>query len=117
MNADQVAALLAYASAADPRIRRNDPDERRLQIRFWHGQLAAMDFDAACRAVEAHYSRAGVDAVLPGDVRQGAKEHPSSRPLAEVIRELPASGEGPGRAEYRQALAEFAAKRALPGGA
>jgi hypothetical protein len=90
MTPEQTAALLAYASAADPRIRRKDPDELRLQVRFWHGQLSDVDPDPARRAVEAHYRQAGADAILPGDVRAGARgsdatRHPSARTPAEAL--------------------------------
>lgn len=136
MNAEQVAALLAYASAADPRIRRNDPDELRLQVRFWHGQLAGVDFDAARGAVDAHYSRAGVDAVLPGDVRAGARgsetdRHPAYRPLRDAVAASDRAAGGPptaalppgtadrmsvaeARARLGAALSAIAAKRAVP---
>lgn len=133
MNIEQVAALLAYASAADPRIRRNDPDERRLQVRFWHGQLTSVDFDAACRAIDTHYSQAGVDAILPGDVRSGARgsEHPAYRPLRDAIEAadraaggasmpaLPAGAEAraaaqEARARLTEALDMVAAKRVIP---
>jgi hypothetical protein len=138
MTPEEVAALLAYASAADPRIRRKDPEELRLQVRFWHGQLVNVDLAAARRAVEAHYAQPGVDAVLPGDVRSGARgsdaeRHPAYRPLREAISAadeaaggspMPALPPGPGdrqsveeaRARLAAAFDRVAAARALPDG-
>lgn len=73
MTPDETAALLAYASAIDPRIRRNDPAERRLQVAAWHTQLADVQPADAKTAVDAHYARAGADAALPGDIATRAR--------------------------------------------
>lgn len=130
MTPEQTAALLAYASAADPRIRRKDPEELRLQVRFWHGQLADVDPAAAKRAVEAHYAAAGADAILPGDVRSGARgsdaaRHPSARSVAEALdaaggaRELDAAPADravveAAKTRVAEAVAEVSAKWATP---
>lgn len=68
MTRDEVRALLAYASATDPRVRRNDPGERDLQVAAWETALADLAPQAAREAVDEHYSTLGVDAVLPGDI-------------------------------------------------
>lgn len=123
MNDEQVAGLLAYVAAIDPRVRRNDPAERRLQVRAWCRQLAGVDFDAACAAADVHYAAPGASAILPGDVRHGARgseaaRHPSARPAAEVLAEqarVAAVDAGPYRREWKAMLDELAAKRALPG--
>lgn len=122
MTPEEVAGLLAYASAVDPRIRRKDPAELLLQVEAWHTQLAQVALGPAKQAVDAHYSRPGVDAILPGDVRHGAGDsaqarHPSARPMREVIAELdavPAVDTGPYRRELRAMLARQSARWALP---
>ncbi len=69
MTQDEVRALLAYASAIDPRVRRNDSAERSAQTSAWHSLLGRYLFSDARAAVDEHYSRAAADAILPGDVR------------------------------------------------
>lgn len=79
MNLEQTTALLAYASAIDPRIRRNDPVERQLQVRAWHAQLARIEPQDAAGAVDEHYSRPGADAALPGDIAGRARAVATAR--------------------------------------
>jgi hypothetical protein len=137
MTPEETAKLLAYASAVDPRIRRKDPDELRLQIVAWHKQLGSVPLEPARAAVDAHYAAGGVDAILPGDVRSAAsgsaaERHPSARSVAEALAEIEAQVVGdrtpvelpPGmdepaareaaRARVEQALRQVAAQRALP---
>ncbi len=76
MTPEQVAALLGYAAATDPRIRRNDPDERRLQVQAWARHLANVDQEAAIAAVDGYYAQPGVDAILPGNIRAVAASGP-----------------------------------------
>ncbi len=122
MTPNEVATLLTYASATDARVRRNDPEQRKAQVTAWSVQLRNVDAVAAREAVDRHYSRAGVDAVLPGDVRAGAAEHPSSRPLSEVIADLPPRTEfaslskQASMAQMRRVIASVSAKLALPPG-
>lgn len=95
MTPDEVQAVLAYASAVDPRIRRNDPAERQLQVAAWHAQLQHVDVGDAKAAVDRHYSAVGADALMPAQVRAliGAEQHPGYRPLTEA---LDAAEHGPG---------------------
>jgi hypothetical protein len=138
MTPEQTAALLSYAAAIDPRIRRNDPDERRLQAVAWHAQLRIVDPDPARAAVDAHYARAGADALMPGDIRErvtdrgsAQDQHPAYRPLADAVAAaeheaggtdlpaLPAAGTprlGPeqARAALEAAFRRIAAGRPVP---
>lgn len=138
MNLDQVKAVLAYASATDPRIRRNDPAERELQAQAWARHLGNVDQEAAVAAIDGYYARAGVDAILPGDIRayvadrgSAQDQHPAYRPLADSITAaeheaggtdlpaLPAAGTprlGPeqARAALEAALRKIAAGRPIP---
>jgi hypothetical protein len=73
MTPEQTVALLAYASAIDARIRRNDPQERQLQVRAWQTQLAAVDPQDAAAAVDTHYAQPNVSAAMPGDIAGRAR--------------------------------------------
>lgn len=93
MTPEEIQALLGYASAIDPRIRRNDPDERMLQVRAWHKILATTPFDDAREAVDRHYAAPDADALMPGDVKAGAGQTstsrlPAYRPMREVLADL-----------------------------
>jgi hypothetical protein len=68
MNPTDVHTLLGYASSLDPRIRRKDDDDRQMQAAAWYAQLHNVDPADARTAVDLHYSRQGVDALLPADV-------------------------------------------------
>lgn len=107
MNLDQVKAVLAYASATDPRIRRNDPAERELQAQAWARHLGNVDQEAAVAAIDGYYARAGVDAILPGDIRATASSGPPRGAAAAIAH---AEG-GPG-----DRLAADRDQRALPAG-
>jgi hypothetical protein len=117
MTPDQTAALLAYAAAIDPRIRRNDPDERRLQAAAWHTQLRHIDPDPARRAVDAHYARPRADAALPGDIRHGAQAftEPTRLPQLPPVPEVPSLAVQANKARLYRLIATIAAKRAVPG--
>ncbi len=82
MTPDEVLALIAYASAIDPRVRRNDPAEGDLQVEGWHAQLGRFDFAVARAAVDGHYARADAQAVLPGDIRARCATGSSGPPNA-----------------------------------
>ena len=69
MTPDQTRALLGYASSIDPRIRRNDPAERQLQVTAWHTQLQHIAAEDARAAVDAYYAAPVHDAALPGHIR------------------------------------------------
>jgi hypothetical protein len=69
MTPREVLTVLAYAGGIDPRVRRNDPDETRLQVDAWYAQLRDVPAGDARAAVHAHYARSGVDALMPADVR------------------------------------------------
>jgi hypothetical protein len=128
MTPDQVMTVLAYASAVDPRVRRNDPDERQLQAAAWYAQLRHVDVGDAKAAVDAHYADAKPDAIMPGQVRTLASTTgPSAyRPLAENVAAIeaahqretrgePAAIEGrSGRAALQEALDELAARWSAP---
>lgn len=107
MNPDQVKAVLAYASATDPRIRRNDPAERELQAQAWSRHLGNIDQKAAVAAIDGYYARAGVDAILPGDIRATASSGPPRGAAAAI-----ATAEG-GPSDR---LAADRDQRALPAG-
>lgn len=79
MTPEQTMALLGYASSIDPRVRRNDPAERQLQIRAWHSQLAAIEPSDAAAAVDAHYAQPGAAAALPGDIAGRARAIKAAR--------------------------------------
>lgn len=69
MTPTDVQRVLAYASAVDPRVRRNDPDERTLQVAAWHTQLAPYGIADARVAVDRHYALPDPPALLPGRLR------------------------------------------------
>jgi hypothetical protein len=69
MDLAQVRKVLAYASSTDPRVRRNDPDERELQVASWAAQIGAYDVADARVAVDRHYADPKADALLPGQLR------------------------------------------------
>lgn len=69
MTPAEVAALLAYAAAIDPRNRRKDDRDRALQVTAWHAQLERADLADARAAVDAHYAQPGAEPPVPGDIR------------------------------------------------
>jgi hypothetical protein len=101
---DEVRTVLAYASAIDPRIRRNDPDERRLQVAAWHAQLGALDITDARVAIDQHYAADDPPALMPGRLRRLIIAARSERVAANVELEPDADPDDP--AAYRAALRE-----------
>ena len=57
MTPDQIPQLLAEIALADPRVRRDDPFERRAQIKLWAAALAEVPYDDALDAAGRHYGR------------------------------------------------------------
>lgn len=97
MTPDETRYILGYASAIDPRVRRNDSHERQLQVLAWHEQLGKLTAEQAKRAIDAHYAKAGASAALPGDILDrsralGRGTHsevlPAYRPASEVMAEI-----------------------------
>lgn len=70
MTPNEVAALLTYASALDPRVRRTDAEQRQLQVAAWHAQMAEVPVSGVDMrdVVNGHYARSGADALMPADV-------------------------------------------------
>ncbi|MFD4572065.1 hypothetical protein ACFWNK_01960 [Streptomyces sp. NPDC058417] len=56
MNPEQVPELIAKIAMADPRVRREDPVERRGQLQMWIGILADVPYDFAVQAAQQHYA-------------------------------------------------------------
>jgi hypothetical protein len=71
MTLDETRALLGYAAGIDPRVRRNDPDERALQAAAWHAALAGLPVADAKAGIDRHYAQTR-EAALPADVRRHA---------------------------------------------
>lgn len=67
MEPEQLPQLLAQIALADPRVRREDPIERRAQIQMWAGILADVPYDYALTATHQHYARSTWP-VLPADI-------------------------------------------------
>lgn len=67
MTPSQVPQLLAEIALADPRVRRDDPVERRAQILMWAGILADVPYDYAVTAAQAHY-RESKWPIMPADI-------------------------------------------------
>lgn len=67
MDATQIPQLIAQIALADPRVRREDPTERRAQIIMWAGILAEVSFDFAVQAAQAHYAQSQWP-IAPGDI-------------------------------------------------
>jgi hypothetical protein len=67
MNPSEIPQLLAQIALADPRVRRDDPIERRAQIHMWAGILANVPYDYAITAAHQHYSRSTWP-ILPADI-------------------------------------------------
>lgn len=67
MEARHIPELIAKIALADPRIRREDPVERRAQIHMWAGILADVPYDFAVQAVQQHYATSQWP-IAPGDI-------------------------------------------------
>ncbi|MEU3507628.1 hypothetical protein ABZ733_06830 [Streptomyces longwoodensis] len=67
MKPEYIPELIAKIALADPRIRREDPVERRAQIHMWAGILADVPYDFALQAAQAHYAVSQWP-IVPGDI-------------------------------------------------
>lgn len=67
MDAAQIPQLIAQIALADPRIRREDPVERRAQAAMWAGILTNVPYDFAVQAAQAHYATSQWP-IAPGDI-------------------------------------------------
>lgn len=77
MNPSQIPQLLAEISLADPRVRRDDPTERRGQIKMWAGILcneADVPYDFAITAVHRHYATSQWP-ILPAAIATAWRDH------------------------------------------
>jgi hypothetical protein len=116
---DETRALLAYAAGIDPRVRRNDPDERAMQAAAWHQALARLPVADAKAALDRHY-RDSREAALPADVRRRAAVIRDARVDAAGPLQPPGSLSDAEQArwlrEARQAIADGAPAPAALGG-
>ncbi|WP_328902320.1 hypothetical protein OHR86_22530 [Streptomyces sp. NBC_00441] len=67
MDAEQIPQLIAEIALADPRVKRDDPLERRAQIVMWAGILADVPYTYALTAAQRHYARSTWP-ILPADI-------------------------------------------------
>ncbi|MFF4369668.1 hypothetical protein [Streptomyces sp. NPDC001594] len=67
MNPEQVPQLLAEIALADPRVRREDPIERRAQVLMWAGILVDVPYEYAVTAAQKHYATSKWP-ILPADI-------------------------------------------------
>jgi hypothetical protein len=67
MNPELIPKLIAEIALADPRIRRDDPTERRAQAKMWAGILANVPYEAALQFALQHY-RVSQWPILPADI-------------------------------------------------
>lgn len=67
MKPSEVPQLLAEIALADPRVRRDDPLERRAQIAMWAGILTDVPYDFAVTAIHRHYA-ASQWPILPANI-------------------------------------------------
>jgi hypothetical protein len=84
-------AVLAKASAFDPRFRKPDP----LIVAAWTEALGDINFDLALAAVTEHYRTETDRTLMPGDVlaavrRAAGGSSPAYRPMSEVVAEIEA---------------------------
>lgn len=67
MDPEQVPQLIAQIALADPRVKREDPKERRAQILMWAGILADVPYAYALTAAHRHYAKSTWP-ILPADI-------------------------------------------------
>ncbi|MFJ8146605.1 hypothetical protein ACIQ6R_16260 [Streptomyces sp. NPDC096048] len=67
MEPEQIPQLIAQIALADPRVRREDPTERRAQILMWAGILADVPYDTALQYAQEHY-RQSTWPILPAEI-------------------------------------------------
>lgn len=95
MTPDQIPQLLAEIALADPRVRRDDPYERRAQVKLWAAALRDVPYDAALDAAGRHYGRsqwavtpAEIAAIHRADARDRLVRHTEPTPVADPDDEL-----------------------------
>jgi len=80
MSPNEVAALIGYAAALDPRCGRNDAEARKLQVMAWSKHLARVaSIEDAKAAVDAYYETPGQPAIMPADVLRGVRSIRTAR--------------------------------------
>ncbi|GHH30029.1 hypothetical protein [Streptomyces rubradiris] len=67
MEPEQIPHLIAQIALADPRVRREDPTERRAQILMWAGILTDVPYDYAVQAAQEHYATSTWP-ILPAEI-------------------------------------------------
>ena len=67
MNPEDIPELIAKIALADPRVRREDPIERRAQLQMWAGILADVPLNFAIQAAQDHYANSQWP-IVPGDI-------------------------------------------------
>ncbi|MEU2799023.1 hypothetical protein [Streptomyces sp. NPDC007117] len=67
MDPEQIPQLIAQIALADPRVKREDPKERRAQILMWAGILADVPYNYAVAAAHRHYAKSTWP-ILPADI-------------------------------------------------
>jgi hypothetical protein len=67
MQAEQIPRLIAAIALADPRVQRQDRDERRAQVSMWAGILADVPYEYALEAAQRHYAQSKWP-ILPADI-------------------------------------------------
>lgn len=67
MTPDYIPELIAKIALADPRVRREDPIERRAQLQMWAGILADVPLEFAVHAAQDHYANSQWP-ITPGDI-------------------------------------------------
>lgn len=67
MEPELIPQLIAQIALADPRVRREDPTERRAMTLMWAGILADVPYDFALQAAQAHYAKSQWP-IVPADI-------------------------------------------------
>ena len=67
MEAERIPELIAQIALADPRVRREDPTERRAQTIMWAGILTEVPYNFAIQAAQAHYATSTWP-ILPAEI-------------------------------------------------
>jgi hypothetical protein len=67
MNPEHIPELIAKIAMADPRVKRDDPIERRAQLQMWAGILADVPHGFAVQAAQDHYANSQWP-IVPGDI-------------------------------------------------
>jgi hypothetical protein len=100
---DTAAAVLAAAASVDTRTPHPDP----AIITMWAGILGDINRGDALQAVARHYTRPGVERLLPGDVLDGVRRIRSER-----LRDVPSSDLDPPDVDPGDVPAWLEARRA-----